>query len=73
MGVAPRTPEKNIIIAFQLVFKTELFPEDCKLWKRRPVADKTYAYLKTYFTEVHLELRKSQKTTQGGGFQGHNI
>ena len=32
-----------------------------------------YAYFNTYFTDVHLELRESQTTTQVGGFQGHNI
>ena len=65
---APYTPEQIITIAFQLVFKTGLFPDNCKLWKRRPVADKKYAYFKTYFTEAHLGLRESQTTTQAGCF-----
>ena len=72
-GGAPYTPEQIVTIAFQLVFQTGLFPDDCKLWKRRPVGDKTYAHFKTYFTEAHLELRESQTTTQAGGFQGNNI
>ena len=68
-----KTPEQIITIAFQLVFKTGLFLDNCKLWKRRPVADKTYAHFKNCFTEAHLELRESQTTTQAGGFQGNNI
>ena len=60
---APYTPEHILTIAFQLVFKTGPFPDDCRLWKRRVAATKTYVEFKLFFTGAYLELRESQATT----------
>jgi hypothetical protein len=34
-GKCPYTPEQVTAVAYQLVFKTGMFPDDCKLWKER--------------------------------------
>ena len=42
-----------------------MFNDDCKLWKRRDPADKTWTKFKTFFATTHQELRESQATTAG--------
>ena len=72
-GGAPYTPEQILTIAFQLIFKTGLFPDNCKIWKRRRQPDKTYPEFKLFVIEAHLELRESQTTTLGGGFHENSV
>ena len=72
-GGAPYTSKQILIVTFQLIFKTGVFPDDCKLWKRRVQVNKTYAEFKLFFTVAHLELRESQATTLGGGFHANSV
>ena len=46
------------------VFKTGLYNDACKDWRRKAPADKTWANFKTHFTEAQANLRISQGTTQ---------
>ena len=45
-----------------------MFTDDCKVWKRRPAVQKTWAQLKTDFSVAHAELRESQHTNRTGGY-----
>ena len=36
---APYTPEQIVAITFNLVFKTGMFQEACRDWKRRPAVE----------------------------------
>ena len=38
----PYTPLQVFGIAYQLIFQTEMFNNDCKLWKRQDPAHKTW-------------------------------
>jgi hypothetical protein len=36
-------------VDFTLVFKTELFPDDCRSWQKRAISDKTWMQFKLDF------------------------
>ena len=40
-GQTPYTHEQVVVVAYQLVFQTGLFLDDCKIWRRKDPADKT--------------------------------
>ncbi len=71
-GDSPYTPVQVTTIAYQLVFKTAMFPDECKLWKRRTTATKNWSDFKTLFALAHQELREAQLTTSATGFQSAN-
>ena len=71
-GNTPYTPLQVVGIAYQLIFQSGLFNDDCKLWKRRDLADKTWTQFKTFFATAHQELRVSQATTTGAGYHAAN-
>ena len=64
-GLSPYSPEQVINTAFQLVYATGMFLDDCKIWKRRAVAYKTWAQFKTDFALSHREFRDARGTTAG--------
>ena len=49
-----------------------MFIDDWKVWKRRPIVEKTWAQLKIDFSLVHGELRESQKTSRSFDFHANN-
>ena len=61
-----------VTATYNLVFKTGMFANDCKMWCRRDPSDKTWPHFKTYFTVAHQKLRKSQQTSQGVGYHSAN-
>jgi hypothetical protein len=71
-GDCPYTPTQVTAIAYQLVFKTGLFHDECKLWKRRIAADKNWAEFKTVFSLAHQELRESQLPSSNTDFHSAN-
>jgi hypothetical protein len=71
-GDCPYTPIQLTAIAYQLVFKTGMFPEECKLWKRGLPANKNWTGFKTVFAIAHQELRESNVTTAAASFQSAN-
>jgi hypothetical protein len=72
VGESPYTPVQVTNIAYQPVFRTALFPDECKLWRRRSVAKKTWDAFKTEFALAHQELRESQLTKGSTGFHSAN-
>lgn len=67
-GGAPYTPDQIINNVFNIVFKTGMYFDDCKLWNRKATADKTYENMKEHFLQAQQELRAQQQTTQHGGY-----
>ena len=43
-AVNPYLAEQVVTIAYNLVFKTGMFADDCKMWSRRDPADKTWPH-----------------------------
>jgi hypothetical protein len=62
-GNTPYTPAQVLTIAYQIIFQTGIFADDCRNWKRQPVAYKTWPQFKIDFTRAHQEYRESQVTT----------
>ena len=67
-GNTPYTPQQVLVTAFQLVFQTGIYADDCKVWKRKPAADKTWTAFKVFFSTANQEYRESQETTTGKAF-----
>ena len=68
----PYSPEQVVATAYQLVYATGIFLDDCKIWKRRPEAYKTWGHFKIDFTLSHREHRETKVTTAGAGYQSAN-
>jgi hypothetical protein len=64
-GGTPYSPAQVLTIAYQIIFQTGIFADDCREWKRRDAAYKTWPQFKTDFTRAHQEYRESQVTTPG--------
>jgi hypothetical protein len=64
-GLSPYSPEQVINNAFQLIYATGMFLDDCKIWKRQAAAYKTWDQFKTDFSLSHREFRDARGTTAG--------
>lgn len=59
--------------AYNLVFKTGIFLDDCRDWKRLPAIQKTWIEFKTFFARAHQEWRETQATTAAAQFGANNM
>ena len=71
-GKAPYTTPQVVNNAYNLVSNTGLFEEECKKWRKKATADKTWDNFKTQFTEAHQDLRDSQRTARDAGYQANS-
>ena len=71
-GNTPYSPTQIAATAFQLLFATVMFLDDCKTWKRNIYANKTWANFKIYFSLDHCEFRETCTTTSCSGFSAAN-
>jgi hypothetical protein len=71
-GQSPYTAAQVLTNAYSLIFKTGMFSESCREWRRRPAAEQTWTNFKTQFAEAHQDLRLVQSTTQGAGYHNAN-
>ena len=62
------TIEQVVAVAYQLVFQTGLFLDDCKIWRHKDPADKTWTAFKIFFATSHQEWQELQVTTASAGF-----
>lgn len=68
----PYTPNQVLTTAYNLVFKTGLYSDTCRDWRRRPSDEKTWANFQTAFAEAAQDLRESHSTSQDQGYHGAN-
>ena len=54
----PYSNEQVVTAAYNLVFKTSMFADDCKLWRRQVAGKKNWKHFKTYSTMAYKELRE---------------
>ena len=59
--------------AYNLVFKTGIFLDDCREWKRLPANQKTWIEFKTFFARAHQEWRETHATTAAAQFGANNM
>jgi hypothetical protein len=60
-------------VAFTLVFNTGLFPDACRAWQARAIADKTWLQFKIDFAVAHREFRLTNQTAPQYGFHSANM
>ena len=68
----PYSPVQVVATAFQLLFATDMFLDDCETWKRNDV-DKTWTNFKTYFSLDHHKFCETCTTTTSSGFAAANL
>ena len=71
-GGQPYTTGQVINAAYTLVFNTGMFFEDCKYWRQKADADKTWENFKIHFNEAHQQQRIQQATMQTAGYHKAN-
>ena len=70
----PYSPAQVVATSYQIVFQTGLFNDNCKVWKRKADAYKTWENFKVDFATANQELREPQATSAGGAdFQSANL
>jgi hypothetical protein len=63
----------NVNVAFTLLFNTGFFPDACRAWQARAIADKTWLQFKLDFAAAHQYFRLNNQTAQQSGFQSANM
>jgi hypothetical protein len=54
-------------------FLTGFFPDACRAWQARAIADKTWIQFKIDFAVAHQEFRLTNQTAQESGFHSANM
>ncbi len=71
--LSPYSTEQVTNNAYQLIFATGMFIDDCKIWKRHDAAYKTWDQFKIDFADSHREFRDARGTTAGStNYQANN-
>lgn len=53
-----------VSVAYDVLFQIDIYVDDCKLWRDKSEADKTWSNFKLFFMIVSQDLRQSKTTTQ---------
>ena len=56
-------------MAYNIVYRTGLFSNEFKTWRKKEAPNQTWTTFKAEFTLVHQDLRESQVTVQNAGYQ----
>ena len=64
----PYTPEQIVNVAYNLVFDTGVFNDECKEWRKLPAVDQTWDQFKTTFTQAHQDLQESLTIAASVGY-----
>ena len=68
---APYNTTQIVSRAYLLVFKTGMYNEACRDWRKKSIATQTWANFKVDFTKAHRDLLQ-QRATQPNPFQEAN-
>jgi hypothetical protein len=60
-------------VVYTLVFNMGLFPDACRAWKSRAIAEKMGAQFKLDFATAHHEFRLTNQTAHQSGFHSANM
>jgi hypothetical protein len=72
-GGQPYGAAMIVNVAYTLIFNTGLFPDACRAWQSRAIAEKTWAQFKIDFTTPYQEFRLTNQTAQQSGFHSANM
>ena len=65
-GNQPYSDRQILTQAYNLVYKTGMFFEDCKEWNKKQPQDKTWINFKKHFLDAQEQVRMQQTTQQTG-------
>jgi hypothetical protein len=68
-GNTPYSPAQVVTTAYQLIYATGMFLDDCKVWKRQTTTYKTWGHFKRDFAISHCEFCETKVTSAGAGYQ----
>jgi hypothetical protein len=60
-------------LCYDNINKTGLFNDALKVWRAKPIADKTYLLFCAYMTTEHEDRMKNQTTSEGAGYSSNNV
>jgi hypothetical protein len=72
-GGQPYGAAMIVNVTYTLVFNTGLFPNACRAWQSRAIAEKTWAQFKLNFATAHREFRLTNQTAYQSGFHSANM
>ena len=65
-GNTPFTAEQVLAIAYNVLFATGAFRDECKEWRKLPPQNRTWPRMKVLFGNAHRDLRREQTAAQQG-------
>ena len=71
-GNQPYSDRQILTQAYNLVYKTGMFFDDCREWNKKPPQDKTWVNFKKHFLDAQEQVRM-QQTTQQTGYYGNAL
>jgi hypothetical protein len=72
-GGQPHVDAMIVNVVFTRVFNTGVFPDACRVWQAKAIADKTWMQFKLDFAAAHQEIRLTNQTVQKSGFHSANM
>jgi hypothetical protein len=72
-GGQPYGAAMIVNVAYTLVFNTGLFPDACRAWQSRAIAEKMWEQFKIDFATAHREFRLTNQTEHQSGFHSANM
>jgi hypothetical protein len=73
-GQTPYSPAQVLNIAYQLVFRTGIFANDCKIWKHQPAPYKKWPQFKLDFVVAYQEYNEALVITlHAAGFSAEEL
>jgi hypothetical protein len=73
-GQAPYSPRQVLNIAYQLVLRTGIFVDDCKLWKKQTDNYKTWPQFKLDFAAAYQDYNESRDLSpRAAGFSATDV
>jgi hypothetical protein len=73
-GQTPYSPAQVLNVAYQLVFRTGIFTDECKIWKRQPADYKTWPHFKVDFAVAYQEYNEALAITpRAAGFHAETM
>ena len=68
-GKVAFTTQQIANTAYNLVYDTGVFIDECKVWRKKEQANQTWEEFQCLFTEAHQDLQESRTTSRSSGHE----
>ena len=62
------TDKQTVSIGYEIMFQTGVYADDCKVWRKKPDADKTWPVFKVFFIDANQDRRQSKATSGSASY-----